>query len=190
MNKEKHILLVVGKSGAGKSTLVDILSKTNNWSVLQSYTTRKPRYDGEQGHEFVSKEEFDRLENKCAYTMFSGNEYCATSEQVDESNLYIIDPAGIEFFIENYKGRKKPYVLIVDCDEEVAVKRMTDREGGTAEEALKRALHDKKVFENLTDTLIEYDVPFISVENNGSEDDLTAAANIVTKHLNRTGVSL
>ena len=47
-----------------------------------------------------------------------------------------------------------------------------------------------KVFENLTDTLIEYDVPFISVENNGSEDDLTAAANIVTKHLNRTGVSL
>ena len=54
---------------------------------LQSYTTRPPRYEGEKGHIFVSKREFDLLYPRVAYTNYNGYEYYATITQVNESDL-------------------------------------------------------------------------------------------------------
>ena len=95
--------------------------------MLESFTTRKPRFDGETGHIFVTKEMFDKLENKCAYTYFDGNEYCAISAQVDLADIYIIDPDGIEYFKKHYVGDKQPYVVYLDVSKRAAAKRMSHR---------------------------------------------------------------
>jgi guanylate kinase len=54
----EYILHINGRGGSGKSTLVNVLN-THLWlEKTQNYTTRKPRYEGEQGYFFVSEEEF------------------------------------------------------------------------------------------------------------------------------------
>lgn len=189
MQNDKYILLIAGRSGSGKSTFADKLSDLNGWSVLQSYTTRSPRFEGEQGHVFVSPEEFKKLPDKCAFTVFNGNRYCATSQQVDENDIYIIDPQGIVFFMENYRGKKKPFVIVVECNEEVALKRMMNRPGGDEKKARDRVKHDKKVFEELTDSLIESNIPFMRVFNDDDNmDELIAAVAFVSQELKSTGI--
>ena len=99
----KNIYLIVGCSGSGKTTITEQLEQKYGLKSIQSYTTRKPRYDGESGHTFVSDEEFDKLTDMVAYTEFAGNRYCAIAEQVENNDLYIIDPKGVDFFMKSYK---------------------------------------------------------------------------------------
>lgn len=157
----KTVYLLVGRSGSGKSTVANILTERYGWKVLQSYTTRPPRFEGETGHTFVTKEEFDALEDKCAYTLFDGNEYCATSKQVDESDIYIIDPAGVEYFMKEYKGSKTPVCVIIDLPKEEAERRMASREGGAIEEAKRRIENDEVMFKDLKKIIVELDIDTI-----------------------------
>ena len=64
--KQKNIFLVMGESGSGKDTITKELSNKYGLKVLKSYTTRPKRYDDEDTHIFISEEEFDNLENRCA----------------------------------------------------------------------------------------------------------------------------
>ena len=71
----KPLFLFVGRSASGKSTIADLLVKQYAYKQVWSYTTRKPRYDGEPNHIFISKEEFNNLGELAAYTLYNGNEY-------------------------------------------------------------------------------------------------------------------
>ena len=101
------IFLIIAPSGAGKTTLAGQLEKMYGLQSIQSYTTRPPRYDGETGHIFVSDKEFDELKDMVAYTEFCGHRYCATAEQVENNDLYVIDPKGVEYFRQAYHGNKQ-----------------------------------------------------------------------------------
>ena len=79
----RNIYLFVGPSGVGKTTIVEKLSRDYGFSVVSSYTDRPMRYDGETGHVFLTKEEFDALPELCAYTEFNGHRYGVTSDMVD-----------------------------------------------------------------------------------------------------------
>lgn len=148
-----EIILIVGRSGSGKSAAAKELEKLYGWKILQSYTTRPPRYEGEDGHEFVNKAEFDNLQNKCAYTEFAGYEYCATDEQIEKADIYIIDPAGIEFFLRHYHGSKTPICFLIDVSTKESLRRMMNRKGSTWEECKRRIDNDEKVFGDIKDTL-------------------------------------
>lgn len=139
------ILLLVGKSGSGKSTVAEALNNAYEWRILQSYTTRPKRYENESGHIFIDKEEFDLLENLCAYTIFDGYEYCATQEQVDNAEVYIIDPAGVEYFKKLYKGDKMVIPIYLEAPNKILWERMRER-GDSILSAARRILHDKKAF--------------------------------------------
>ena len=99
-----NIYLIVGKSGTGKTTMVNRLQ--NLGPQVQSYTTRPKRSEDETGHIFVTDEEFDKLQNICAYTEYNGYRYAATQEQVDDATFYVIDPEGVWYFVDHYKGEK------------------------------------------------------------------------------------
>ena len=139
------ILLLVGKSGSGKSTVAEALHNAYEWRILQSYTTRPKRYANESGHIFINKEEFDRLENLCAYTIFDGYEYCATQEQVDNAEIYIIDPTGVEYFKKLYKGDKMVIPIYLDASDKILWERMRKR-GDSIINTMRRILHDRKAF--------------------------------------------
>lgn len=148
--KQKNIFLVMGESGSGKDTITKELSNKYGLKVLKSYTTRPKRYDDEDTHIFISEEEFDKLENICAFTVFDGHRYACTQEQADDADLYIIDPAGVDFFMNTYKGERTPIVVYIDVDEKTRFMRMQLR-GDTFEGAQRRIEHDRKTFAKAKD---------------------------------------
>ena len=137
------IFLIVGCSGSGKTTITEQLEQKYGLKSIQSYTTRKPRYDGETGHIFISDEEFDKLTDMVAYTEFAGNRYCATAEQVENNDLYIIDPKGVDFFMKAYKGSKTPKIIFISSNLTTRYERMVEREetkGKSHQEAIESSL--------------------------------------------------
>ena len=142
------MILLVGKSGSGKSTVADILTKEYGLSQIQSYTTRKPRYEGETGHIFVSEEEYAQIKDndKVAETFFDGNHYCATVWQIEENDVCVIDPAGVTALAKRYTGKKKFLVVYLSISKETRRERMYTR-GDTSESIEERIVHDEKVFD-------------------------------------------
>ena len=142
----KNIYLIVGASGSGKTSLVTELEKRYGYKSIPSYTTRPPRHESELGHTFVTKEEFDKLENIVAYTEYDNNFYAATSEQVNNYDLYVIDPAGIKYFKENFVGAKGVVIIYLKSPLTVRMERMEQRNG--FDEALNRVKKDIIVFKD------------------------------------------
>lgn len=124
---DSNIILLVGESGSGKTTVSNYLRDHYGMKPIISYTTREPRYEGEDNHIFVSDEEFGKLEDLVAFTTYDGHRYCATSEQVESCDIYTIDPSGVEFFKKNYKGKKHPVVVYLSVPDNVRRDRMTER---------------------------------------------------------------
>lgn len=91
MKKDKLIVLV-GESGSGKTTLCKELA-SRNYEIIQSYTTRPPRYTGEYGHIFVNDKPSD-MTGIVAFTYFDKNYYWALHDQyIGKGNVvYTLDP--------------------------------------------------------------------------------------------------
>lgn len=94
------IYLIVGRSGSGKDYLANLLAK-QGMNLVKSYTTRPPRYEGEDSHIFVSVEDAAKITDKVAITHINGYEYFATKSQVEASDAYIIDPNGLDVLTKN-----------------------------------------------------------------------------------------
>ena len=62
-NQDGVMIILSSPSGAGKTTLVNLLSKSENFRISVSHTTRKPRptESPDKDYYFVSEEEFKRL---------------------------------------------------------------------------------------------------------------------------------
>jgi guanylate kinase len=146
-------LLLVGESGSGKSAIANELSKQHKLKQLASYTTRKRRSPDENGHIFIEQyESIDWLKrqypDRVAETIFNGDFYFATQDQVKKSDIYIIDKAGIDYFKSHYSG-KRPYVIVyVKSPCFLRQSRMKDR-GDTPEEIAKRIEHDIGAFKDI-----------------------------------------
>jgi len=139
------IFLIVAKSGGGKTTIVKELGKRYGLKSIPSYTTREPRHQNEYGHTFVTENEFDKLEDICAYTEIQGKRYGATSEQVNTHDLYVIDVAGVDYFKKHYKGNKEVKVIYINTSDVNCYLRMIKR-GDTDEQALERIKIDRVAF--------------------------------------------
>lgn len=140
--------MLVGKSGTGKSTIANVLYQKYGLKTLESYTTRPRRWNNETGHVFVTDEDFNQLKDIVAFTNFNGYRYCATQEQIDKADVYIIDPAGVESFYQNYNGSKGAICIELLASWRARYKRMRCR-GDTRWMALSRLLHDRKVFKDV-----------------------------------------
>ncbi len=143
-----NIYCFVGPSGSGKSAIVDSLAKEYGFVVVQSYTERPRRTPLESGHFFITPQEFDHLNELVAYTLYNGYRYGVPSKMIDESDLYVIDPDGVEYLKNTYKGDKGIFVIGVDCNEELCKRRMLQRGDGEAN-ANSRLEYDKEAFKEL-----------------------------------------
>lgn len=68
---------------------------------------------------------------------------CATAEQVENNDLYVIDPNGVDYFIKSYKGKKTPKIIFIDSDLTTRYDRMVKRaeeKGDTFLNAVDKAL--------------------------------------------------
>lgn len=136
------LYLITGQSGSGKSTIANQLELTYGCKSVQSYTTRPKRYEGEKGHTFITDKELDKLTDIVAYTNYNGFRYCATAQQLDESNLYVIDIPGVEYLLEKYNNKERPItILYFDTNTKTRVLRMIDR-GDSDAKIVSRLLED------------------------------------------------
>ncbi len=96
--KSKHaikpgkLLVLSGPGGVGKSTVAKKLREAGDFWVSVSATTRKPRSNEADGHDyfFVSDEEFTRMINAdefLEWAEFAGNRYGTPQEKVEHALL-------------------------------------------------------------------------------------------------------
>lgn len=153
----KNLYLIVGASGTGKTTLANNLAQHYNTTVVQSYTTRKKRFFGETGHLFVSEEDFKKVPKNdiLAYTYFNNTHYWVTAEQLENSDFYIIDPAGIIYLYKMYKGRRPIVVLGLQCDKQTIIDRLTTRDGEDTRTKNDEHIFTDEVMKLISDELID-----------------------------------
>jgi len=141
--RKNKIICIVGESGSGKTELYNMLRK-EGYGVVDSYTTRPPRFPNELGHTFVTKEGFDAIRGDlAAYTVFDGHEYGTTFEQLENNEFYIIDPVGVDYFEEKI-GRDNFIVVYLKTTNATRFKRMAQERG--TKDAHQRVSHDRKKF--------------------------------------------
>ena len=108
------MILVFGRSGSGK----DFLTQLFGCEKIQSYTTREKRQEEinksqeELTHTFVKSLDKVKLKKNdfwVARKFHYGVEYGATFSQALSSDIYVIDPLGVEMFFANLidNGQKK-----------------------------------------------------------------------------------
>lgn len=114
-NKKPKILCIVGKSGSGKTTIADYIEKVYDIPMIQSYTDRPPRYEGENGHIFLDASEFDLIHevDMIAYTKFGNNRYCCIHDDVKPINTYVIDEKGLDYLQNNFSDIYDIYSLLI-----------------------------------------------------------------------------
>lgn len=145
-NNNQIIYLIVGASGSGKTTIVDLLEDRYGLKSINSYTTRPMRYSNEKGHIFISSNRVEKyMDQMIAYTIYNGFEYFATIDQIDRSDLYIVDPQGIDFLRLRYKGYKKSKVIFIQMPWWRRFYYMLKR-GDSFKKAVSRIITDFNVF--------------------------------------------
>ena len=187
------MIVLSSPSGAGKTTLVKMLSKSDNYEISISHTTRKPRPNeiNNQDYYFVNENEFKRLINNqefLEYAKVFNNFYGTTRTPViDKLNkgknvLFDIDWQGAD----QIKNKKLDYKLItffiLPPSKEVLFKRLSNRDMKDkliAEERMKQFERDVLHWINYDYVVINNDIKkcFEKIENlieaeikNGSKD--------------------
>jgi guanylate kinase len=138
----KPLYLLIGRSASGKTTIANRLTEKYGYKSISSYTTRPPRYDGEEGHIFINDATFDQLGELAGFVEYNGYRYGTTMQQVDEADIYVIDPIGAEYLLDKYVGR--PICIIYfDASIPTRIHRMLDR-GDSDNAIIRRLLQDEE----------------------------------------------
>ena len=78
---------------------------------------------------------------------------CATAEHVENNDLYIIDPKGIDFFMKSYKGSKTPKVIFISSDMTTRYERMKSRAEANDSEFMDAV---KSSLERITNDVVDF----------------------------------
>ena len=78
---------------------------------------------------------------------------CATAKQVENNDLYIIDPKGVDFFMESYKGSKTPKVIFISSDMTTRYERMKSRAEENGSEYMDAV---KSSLERITNDVVDF----------------------------------
>lgn len=124
-NLYKNLYCIIGASGSGKTAVSELLHLKYRRRILTSYTTRPKRHENDTDHIYITEQEYQELPDKVATAEINGYHYCATAEQVNNADYYVVDWDGFAELLEQYKGRKKGiYVFYLSCSEDIRKERM------------------------------------------------------------------
>ncbi len=139
----KPLFLFVGKSASGKTTIANLLESCG-YTQVYSYTTRQQRFENEPGHVFITEHEYDQLENIVASTIYNGNRYCTTLEQIQDADIYVVDPPGVQTLLNNYdKVNRDIHIVYFAARTHTRIKRMIER-GDSDTQIVGRLLNDEE----------------------------------------------
>ena len=170
----KHIVvLLVGSSASGKDSIAHELVKLGYSQVL-SYATRPQRINEGNTHIFIHDGEVDQYKkNMIALTVIGSFTYFATRQQLEESDLYVIDPTGVKYLKQLVKDIK--FITIhINLPEEVRFQRAISR-GDKKGDIIKRFIDESERFKDFV-VNGEYDY---SVTNDNLEKTVSVIKSII-----------
>ena len=140
---------LIGKSGTGKSTVMQALHDAYGYTIAQSYTDRPKRTPDEQGHVFLSPDEFDALNGLILPRSSQDGRYGMTEEMLDKSELIVLDYLGTQELLQSYTKRPV-HVIGLHADTHTRIVRIDGR-GNTFQERRKRLSADEHEFYSMND---------------------------------------
>lgn len=146
----KTVFLIVGESGCGKTTICNILQKKYGYKLAKSSTTRAPRYKGESSYNFVTIEEYHKAcddGEALAPTIFDNNYYFITRDMLYNSDLYVVDKAGVDYLKNKIKDIKF-IAIYISVDETTRRQRMLER-GDSLVKIENRVNNDREAFKGV-----------------------------------------
>ena len=158
----KELICIVGETASGKDTIARIFESKYGLKQVCSYTTRGPRPGETDGaeHYFVSQEAFDEIRNKekvVAYTKIEspksgvpGYEYCATYDECLKSDIYIIDPAGVDY-LQTHFPEIQLSIIYVHADKDVRKMRALRRDPRGEKKFDDRYANEHEAFQKFMD---------------------------------------
>lgn len=118
--------LVLGRTGSGKTSIVRAVCERMRLKQVVSYTTR-PMRESEKvwsDHIFITDSEVAQYENNiAAYTEIDGNKYFVTYDIIDSSDIYVIDPAGLDSLKIKCKDRYEFVEIYIRTPQKIAEER-------------------------------------------------------------------
>lgn len=162
------LIALIGRSGVGKTSVAKYLEDKYDWTQVESYTTRPKRNKDEKGHQFITEPQFNSIpkEEIMAYMRYRGYQYGATEDQLNEANLYVVDPGGYKMLKERYKNR--PILAIkLAASRDILESRMRTR-GTSEQEIADRIEKDNDIFDNFQSD-VEISTDNLSISEVGEE---------------------
>lgn len=151
MQKNKVFVLLIGASGVGKTTIADYMERNYGLKQVVSYTNRPKRTEDEIGHIFLGEQNVEKIKekfpNRVAECEYSGHFYFATQEQVDDCDVYVINPGAVNQFKESYKGDKAIKVVLIEDTPSNRAMHMLQR-GDNVGKILQRLDYDRDEFKD------------------------------------------
>jgi len=164
------------------TTAVEYIEHKYNIPMIQSYTDRLPRFEGENGHTFITTDEMKNipLEKKLAYTTFGDYEYCCTTDDVKPKNTYVIDETGLEYLINNFNDDYDIYSIFINSNYNIRLNRAINQVGNIdlAKSRLDRDKDKYHLFDN--QKFYYYDM---IIQNNSDLPNLYAKLDYVVENM-------
>jgi len=119
------IICLIGESGAGKTHWAEYTELEYGIKMIQSYTDREKRTPDENGHTFVTPEQFDafKQEKMIAFTQFGAKRYCCLKKDVCDINTYVIDENGFIYLSDTFIDSYNIVSIRFVCDYEERLRR-------------------------------------------------------------------
>ena len=154
------MIVISGASASGKTEVAKILFKKYGIVRAITTTTREVRCNEKDGVDyfFVSKDRFEQMlreDRFVEHTIFNGNFYGSTKDQVEENKCIVVDPAGLRAYIG--LGDECVITFFLDSCDDTRLKRMLLR-GDEEQKAINRLEHDKKAFRKNRIARVDYHI--------------------------------
>ena len=165
------MIVLAGASASGKTEVAKVLAKKFGVTKIVTTTTRDKRVGEVNGIDyfFVSKEEFEKmiLEDRFVeYTLYNGQMYGSTKDQISPDKCVVIDPAGLRSYINLNNDDIVTFYL--EADEDTRHKRMILR-GDDPVKIKSRIENDRIAFKEENIAKVDYK---IDASNNRTIDEV------------------
>ena len=176
------MIVLAGASASGKTEVAKLLAKKYGITKIVTTTTRPKRKGEVDGVDyfFVTHEQFEEMirENKFVeYTLYNGQMYGSTKDQIAKDKCVVIDPAGLRSYTA--LNDKSIVSFFLDADEKTRHERMLSR-GDDIDKIKSRIAHDRKAFKKENIVKVDY------VIKNSSDDVLESVADQIYKIYKQT----
>ena len=152
------MVVLAGASASGKTEVAKMLAKKYGITKVITTTTREKRCGEVDGRDyfFVSKEKFEeKVVNGdfVEYTIYNGNMYGSTKDQIADNKCVVIDPAGLRSYI----ALNNPTIVtfFLEADEKTRRERMIFR-GDDLDKIESRIKHDRVAFKKENVAKVDY----------------------------------